>query len=81
MFVVILTSDVKDLLNRDSRIMSKIIETAVWLRMVTISSRPVPQLTVTKISTYTIYLYIFITVKTAPQLNRLFRTAQTAVTI
>ena len=25
-------------------------------------SRPVPQLTVTKISTYTIYLYVFITV-------------------
>ena len=28
------------------------------------------QLTVTKIFIYTIYLYIFITVKTAPQLNR-----------
>ena len=43
--------------------------------------RPAPQLTVTKISTYTIYLYVFITVKTAPQLNRLSCTDQTAVTI
>ena len=43
--------------------------------------RPAPQLTVTKISTYTIYLYTFITVKTALQLNRLSRTGQTAVTI
>ena len=34
----------------------------------------VPQLTVTKISIYTLYLYIFITVRTAPQLNRLSRT-------
>ena len=43
--------------------------------------RPTPQLTVTKISTYTIYIYVFITVKTAPHVNRLSRTAQTAVTI
>ena len=28
----------------------------------------------TKIFTYTIYLYVFITVRTASQLNRLFRT-------
>ena len=40
-----------------------------------------PRLTVTKISTYSIYLYVIITVKTAPQLNRLFRTAQTVITI
>ena len=44
-------------------------------------SRSAPQLTVIKISTYIIYLYVFITVKTALQLNRLSRTAQTAVTI
>ena len=43
--------------------------------------RSASQLTVTKISIYTIYLYVFITVKTAPQLNCLSRTAQTAVTI
>ena len=30
---------------------------------------------------YTIYLYVFITVQTAPQLNRLSRTVQTPVTI
>ena len=30
---------------------------------------------------YTLYLYIFITVRTAPKLNYLFRTAQPAVTI
>ena len=40
-----------------------------------------PQLTVTIIFTYIIYLYVFITVKTALQLNRLSRTVQTAVTI
>ena len=39
------------------------------------------QLTVTKIFTYIIYLYVFISVKTAPQLNRLSRIAQTVVTI
>ena len=32
-------------------------------------------------SIYTIYLYVFITVRTAPQSNRLSRTAQSAVTI
>ena len=31
--------------------------------------------------TYTIYLYVFITVKTEPQLNHLSRTAQTVITI
>ena len=33
---------------------------------------PAPQLTITKISTYIIYLYVFISVKTALQLNRLW---------
>ena len=50
------------------------------LRMVTI----IPARTavnVRKIFIYTLYLYIFITVKTAPHLNRLSRTAQPAVTI
>ena len=37
--------------------------------------RYAPQLTVTKIFTYIIYLYVFITVKIVPQLNRLSRTA------
>ena len=49
------------------------------LRIVTIV--PALQLKLTKFFAYIIYLYIFITVKTAPQLNRLSRTAQTAVTI
>ena len=34
-----------------------------------------------KLYIYIIYLYVFITVKIVPQLNRLFRTAQSAVTI
>ena len=45
------------------------------------TARPTPQLTVTKIYIYTIYLYVFITVKIVSKLNRLSRTAQTAVTI
>ena len=43
-------------------------------------SHPTPHLTVTKISTYNIHIYIFITVRTTPQLNCLSRTVQTAVT-
>lgn len=43
--------------------------------------RTLPQLIVTKISRYTIYLYVFITVRTAPQLNRFSYTAQSVDTI
>ena len=45
------------------------------------TARLVLQLIITKISTYTIYLYVFITVKIASQSNRLSYTAQTVVTI